>query len=120
MSQPPYDPNQPNPYGQPYQPYPYNPPTPAPTNGLGIAGFVVSLVGLILTGGILCPIGLLLSLFALFRRPRGFAIAGFIIGIIGSLALIAVLAFFGLMGFACFHIGNIAANTAAPVSRAEQ
>lgn len=119
MSQPPYDPNQPNPYGQPYQPYPYTPPTPQPSNGLGIAGFVVSLVGIV-TGGILSPIGLLLSLIALFRPPRGFAIAGLIIGLIGSLVLLVWLFFFGMMGFACFHIGKIAANTAAPMARAEE
>lgn len=62
-----------------------------PTNGLGTAGFIVSLAGLLLTCGLLCPIGLLLSFFALFKAPRGMAIAGFVIGLIGS----AWVAFFG-------------------------
>ena len=61
-----------------------------PSNGLGVAGFIVSLVG-ILTCGLLCPIGLLLSFFGLFKPPRGFAAAGAVIGTIGSLWL----SFFG-------------------------
>ena len=56
----------------------------APSNGLGTAGFVVSLVGFVLSCGLLCPIGLLLSLVALTKRPRGMAIAGVVIGFIGS------------------------------------
>jgi hypothetical protein len=50
---------------------------------LGIAGFVTSLVGLLLTCGILNFISLPLSLVALMRRPRGFAAAGTIISLIG-------------------------------------
>jgi|GEM_PF-3387782 len=66
--------------------------SPAPSNSLGVAGFVVSLTGLIATCGALSPIGLLLSFFALFRRPRGFALAGFVLGLIGSIwAIFAVL-----------------------------
>ncbi len=57
------------------------------SNALGIAGFITSVLGL-LTGGCLSPIGLLLSFIALFRAPRGFAIAGTIIGFIGSLGFI--------------------------------
>src|ERR1043165_9168202 len=71
------------------------------TNGLGIAGFVVSLVG-IFTLGLLCPIGLLLSFIALFRAPRGFAIAGLIIGLLGSLELTIIVAVFGMFGLAAF------------------
>ena len=63
------------------------------TNTLGLAGFVTALVGIALTGGLLCPIGLILSVIALSRRPRGFAIAGTVIGIVGSCGscLLAVL-----------------------------
>jgi hypothetical protein len=63
----------------------------AGTNGLGIAGFVCSLVGL-LTCGVLSPVGLLLSLVAMFRPPRGFAIAGVMLGILGSLWVAAIIA----------------------------
>lgn len=64
------------------QTIPYYEPIPA-TNSLGLAGFIVSLVGWF-TGGILCPIGLLLSLIALTKRPRAFAVAGVILGLMGS------------------------------------
>ena len=65
-------------------------------NGLGIAGFIVSLVGL-LSCGILSPIGALLSFVAMFRRPRGLAIAGLVIGLVGSIWAIVA---FVLIGFA--------------------
>ena len=69
--------------------YAFDPYAPArPTNGLGIAGFVCSLVGLLLTGGLLSPVGLVLSLVALGRRPRGFAVAGVILGALGSCGLL--------------------------------
>ena len=55
-----------------------------PSNGLGIAGFVVSLVGLVCTLGVLSPVGLLLSLLAVFKPPRGFAIAGVVVGVVGT------------------------------------
>jgi hypothetical protein len=54
------------------------------TNGLGTAGFVVSLVG-VLTCGFLSPVGFLFSLIALFKPPRGMAIAGAVLGGLGSL-----------------------------------
>jgi hypothetical protein len=76
----------------------------APSNSLGIAGFVCSLVGLLVTGGILCPVGVVLSLVALSRPPRGFAVAGLIVGLLGmcgwAIALLiggaAILAALGL------------------------
>ncbi len=65
------------------------------TNGLGLAGFIVSLVGLC-SGGALSPIGLILSFVALFRVPRGFAIAGFVIGLVGTLWMVFVVAVIGV------------------------
>lgn len=53
------------------------------SNGLGTAGFVISLVGF-LTCGLICPLGMLISFFGMFSRPRGTAIAGFVFGVIGS------------------------------------
>jgi hypothetical protein len=72
-------------------------------NGLAIAGFVCSLVGLF-SGGFLSPVGLILSLVALGREPKGFAIAGLILGLLGTcgwliaflMAGAAILAFLGL------------------------
>jgi hypothetical protein len=73
--------------------YPPPPPPPPPlrsqTNGLGIAGFVVSLVGFV-TCGVISPIALILSLIALKKEPRGFAIAGTVIGGLGTLLLAAM------------------------------
>jgi hypothetical protein len=71
-----------------------------PSNGLGTAGFIVSLVGLV-TCGLLCPIGLLLSVFGLLKPPRGFAIAGTLIGGLGSIGFVLFgLAFItALLGF---------------------
>jgi hypothetical protein len=63
---------------------------PAPFNGLGLAGFILSLVGLIATCGLLNPISLLLSLIALLWRPRGFAVAGTIISLVGTAFLVTV------------------------------
>ena len=60
----------------------------APMSGLSIAGFVVSLVGLIVFGIIMGPIGLGLSIPGLVqtmkgtKRGKGFAIAGLVISII--------------------------------------
>ncbi|NBC10535.1 MAG: hypothetical protein GVY24_02220 [Planctomycetes bacterium] len=81
---------------------------PPPSNGLGVAGFVCSILG-VLSCGVLAIIGLPLSFFALFKKPRGLAIAGFIISLFAFIppALLvlaigggAVLAMVGLAGFA--------------------
>lgn len=70
------------------------------SNGLGLAGFITSLVGLALTGGVLCPVGLIVSLIALSRRPRGFAVAGVVLGAVGSCGGCLVLAFAAMVGMA--------------------
>jgi hypothetical protein len=80
-----------NPYaGKTYQAVGFRP---RPSNAMGVAGLIISILALIFTCGLLSPIGLLLSLIGLFRRPRGEAIAGTIIGGIGTLAVVSVLAF---------------------------
>ncbi len=50
-----------------------------PTNGLGVGGFVTSLVSLVFTCGLLSPISLILCFIAIFKKPRGLAIAGLVI-----------------------------------------
>jgi len=84
-----------------------------PSNNLGLAGFITSLIGLV-TCGVLSPIGLLLSLIGLTKRPRGFAIAGSIIGVIGTifLAVTGVTIVLGLMGLGA-AAKNIAEDLAA-------
>lgn len=59
-------------------------------NALGVVGFVCSLVGLC-AGGVLSPIGLIISLFGLGSRPRGWAIAGVVLGLIGTCGVLPLL-----------------------------
>ena len=91
----------------PSQPAPAQPPpgsthvtvTHPPANNLGLAGFITSILGLV-SCGVLSPVGLLLSLIGLTKRPRGFAIAGTVIGVIGTvfLALVGVGIVLGILG----------------------
>ena len=53
-------------------------------NPLGLVGFILSLTCL------LSPIGLILSLVALLKRPRGFAIAGTLIGALLTVVVVGV------------------------------
>ncbi len=67
------------------------------SNGIGMAGFVLSLIALFLgwipiIGWILWVLGLVLSFVGLFSRPRGFAIAGLVISLIGVFLFIFVFA----------------------------
>lgn len=73
-------------------------------NPLGTAGFVVSLVGLVASCGLLSPIGAVMSLVAMSRRPNGLAIAGFVIGLVGSLWVLVA-----IVGIAVLGIGGAAA-----------
>ena len=68
----------------------------ATSNPIGLAGFITSLVGIV-SCGVLCPIGLILSAIGLFKRPKGFAIAGFVIGLLGSLGIIIVVLVVGVV-----------------------
>lgn len=70
-----------------------------PSNGLGVAGFVLSILGWI-TCGLLLPFGLLFSFIGLFKRPRGLAIAGFVISSVGALLAVSVVAIIGIGGAA--------------------
>lgn len=71
-------------------------PLSATNNAIGLAGFITSIVGIV-SCGVLSPIGLILSFIGLFKRPRGFAVAGTIIGFIGSLGIIIVLLVVGVV-----------------------
>ena len=72
------------------------------SNGIGTAGFVLSLVSIFLgwipiLGWIIWILGLILSFVGIFRRPKGLAIAGLVISLIGLIFLILV---FGMIGAA--------------------
>ena len=79
-AQTPYGAPAPPPYGIPY-------PQPRQSNGIGIAGFVVTLVNMVLgfipfvnfLCIILLPLGLILSIIGMLKSPRGLAIAGLVI-----------------------------------------
>jgi hypothetical protein len=96
------------------QPPPLSYAPPARSNGLGIAGFVVSLVGLISCGA-LSPVGLLLSFIAVFKRPRGFALAGLILGVIGCIWAIIALVF----GLFALVLGGLGIAKVAPMVQTE-
>jgi hypothetical protein len=74
-------------------------PPPVANNGLGIAGFILAIVGLF-TCGMLNVISLPISLIALAWKPRGFAIAGTVVSA-GGLAFLALLGW----GFVAAMIG---------------
>lgn len=82
-----------------------------PSNSMGVAGFIISLVGWV-SCGILCPIGLVLSLIGLRKQPRGFAVAGVILGVLGTIWAVIALFFGGLaMLLAC---GGVVCGGIAP------
>lgn len=86
------------------------------SNGLGIAGFVVSLVGLLLMctgwGWPLSIVGTVLSAVAMKKRPRGLAIAGLVLGLIGCVwVVVALVLLGGVMALGLF--GGLAAVSAA-------
>ena len=63
------------------------------TNGLGTAGFILALLGLIFSwvpglGWVLWALGLIFSFVGIFRTPRGLAIAGLVISCIALIILI--------------------------------
>jgi hypothetical protein len=65
-------------------------------NGVGTAGFVLALIGLIFcwvpaVNWILWILGAILSIVGCFKEPRGLAIAGVVISFIGLILIIAVL-----------------------------
>lgn len=94
----------------------------APTNGIGLAGFIISLIGF-LTCGCLSPLGLFLSFVGLLRPPRGFGLAGVILGLIGSWWLwafgMAMIAGFVGLGAAATQQANEAVRQAEQQRAAE-
>lgn len=87
------------------QPMPgYKPPgmkiqPPEPSNGMGVAGFIISLVSLVICG-IPAIVGLIVSLLALRKSPRGFAVAGAIISFVALIELALV----GMMMYSTFKM----------------
>lgn len=68
-------------------------------NGLGLAGFILSLVSLVLSwlpgvNWITWILGLIFSAIGVFKKPRGFAIAGLAISLISLVVILIVIAAF--------------------------
>ena len=78
-----------------------NQPAEKKSNGIGTAGFVFALLGLIFSwvpvlGWILWVLGLIFSLIGVFRTPRGLSIAGLVISFLGLILLIVLLGAIGM------------------------
>ena len=82
-------------------------------NTLGLISFILAMVGLfgfVITGwlgiGLVCiilwPITLILSFIALFKSPRGFAIAAFVISLLECIGMLITIIFFGALISALF------------------
>lgn len=69
-------------------------------NGLGLTGFILSMVCLFTSwvpglNFVLWILGLIFSAVGVFRRPKGFAIAGLVISLISILLIIVFIAVIG-------------------------
>lgn len=78
-----------------------NQPAEKKSNGIGTAGFVLALLGLIFSwvpvlGWILWVLGLIFSLIGVFRTPRGLSITGLVISFLGLILLIVLLGAIGM------------------------
>ncbi len=62
----------------------------AQSNGLGVFGFFLALIGLIIPTGIVALLGLLISLVALGRSPRGWAMMGTLVGLFGTVIWLVI------------------------------
>ncbi|MDR0606641.1 MAG: hypothetical protein LBG80_20410 [Bacteroidales bacterium] len=91
------------------------------SNGIGVAGFVVSLVALFFGwipffGWFLWVLGLLFSFVGLFKSPRGFAIAGFLLSMFYLVVFLLLIGSIGaLLSFLPSKNANTAKNNNSPV-----
>ena len=70
------------------------------SNGIGTAGFVLSLISIFLgwipvLGWLIWALGLIFSIVGVFKTPKGLAIAGLVISLIGIILLVAFFAGIG-------------------------
>ena len=73
------------------------------SNGIGTAGFVLSLIALFLGwvpvfGWLIWLLGFILSFIGIFKNPKGLSIAGLIISFIGVILLVFVFAGLAAIG----------------------
>lgn len=65
------------------------------TNGIGLTGFILAILGLFLgwipvLGWIVWILGLIFSAIGMFKKPKGLAIAGLVISLIGVILIVVV------------------------------
>lgn len=83
----------------------------AERNTLGVFAFFIALLGLFIPTGIVAMLGLILSLAAIGRSPRGFATAGVILGLLGTIGWLAIMAIAVIAGaVAAIGIAVVAAG----------
>lgn len=90
--------------GHPQNPYEFGAEPRPQSNTLGIVGFILSFC--------LSPIGLIVSLIALAKQPRGFAIGGVVIGLLGT----GIWILCAVMGMAGFKLAKPMFETAAEIA----
>jgi len=82
---------------------------------MGIVSFVLTMVGVIGTATLswfgvglvflfLFPLTMILGFIAMFKKPRGFAVAAFIISLLANLTTLVILLFFGFLFGAIFSM----------------
>jgi hypothetical protein len=110
----------PSPYSGAPQ-YGYGVPMAPPTNGLAVAAMIVSIVSLVVCGGLTGPVGAIMGHVARRQvRDRGeqgdgFALAGIIIGWIATAIFAAIIIFYVLFFAAIFATaGSIDTPTYTP------
>ncbi|MGG5600751.1 hypothetical protein ACPDHJ_13250 [Myroides sp. C8-3] len=72
----------------------------AEKNNIGLTGFILSIVAIVISlvpivGWLCWLLGLILSIIGVFKKPRGFAIAGLVISLIGLIIMFVVLGVLG-------------------------
>ena len=72
------------------------------SNGIGTAGFILALLGVIFSwipilNWILWIVGLILSFVGVFGKPKGLAIAGLCLSLLGIILIIAVIGTIGAL-----------------------
>ena len=93
------------------------PPEPLQTNGMGVASFVFSILGVVLLPVVGSIVGLVLGIIAMRREPKGLAIAGTVISVVGLLISCAALAVFAMMfGFVASIARSFSGQTSAVVT----
>lgn len=87
-------------------------------NTLGLIGFVLSLIGLlgccVQPAALFSIAGLVLSIVALSKRPRGLAIAGVVLGVLGASSALVVFLLIGAAVLAFIPLAIAVAAMAGP------